>query len=197
MPQLLDVVRLTAERSLLNSHRSCRHTFDRSQCCLYSSGRSSPLPIPPSTMALYGHLKWDEQLELPMLRCLSITSTRHLSSIPRLRSPRHRLQSRRPRRLLVGWPRLGWLTVDKKKFPQAMKWVAQQLHNMGFLYGMYSSAGEMTCARYEGSLDYETQDAQSFASWDVDYLKYDNCFHKGRFGYPEISFNRYNVMWKL
>lgn len=90
----------------------------------------------------------------------------------------------------------GYINADKKKFPRGMKWVAQQLHDMGFLYGMYSSAGEMTCARYEGSLDYETQDAQSFASWDVDYLKYDNCFHRGRFGYPEISFNRYNVMWK-
>ncbi|KAI9870443.1 MAG: hypothetical protein M1823_008741, partial [Watsoniomyces obsoletus] len=67
---------------------------------------------------------------------------------------------------------------------------------MGFLYGMYSSAGEMTCARYEGSLDHETEDAESFASWDVDYLKYDNCYHMGRFGYPEVSYNRYNNMWQ-
>lgn len=67
---------------------------------------------------------------------------------------------------------------------------------MGFLYGIYSSAGEMTCAQYEGSLDHETQDAQSFASWDVDYLKYDNCFHQGRFGYSEVSFNQYNMIWK-
>jgi alpha-galactosidase len=90
----------------------------------------------------------------------------------------------------------GYIIVDKHKFPQGMKWVAKQLHNMGFLYGMYSSAGELTCARYEGSLDHEKEDAQSFASWDVDYLKYDNCYHKGRFGYPEVSFNRYNVMWE-
>jgi len=47
-----------------------------------------------------------------------------------------------------------------------------------------------------GSLDYELQDAQSFASWGVDYLKYDNCYHMGRFGTPQISFNRYNEMWK-
>lgn len=90
----------------------------------------------------------------------------------------------------------GYIIVDKHKFPQGMKWVAKQLHNMGFLYGMYSSAGELTCARYEGSLDHEKEDAQSFASWEVDYLKYDNCYHKGRFGYPEVSFNRYNVMWR-
>ena len=47
-----------------------------------------------------------------------------------------------------------------------------------------------------GSLDFETQDAQAFASWGVDYLKYDNCYHMGRFGTPQISYNRYNVMWK-
>jgi alpha-galactosidase len=88
----------------------------------------------------------------------------------------------------------GKIIVDSARFPSGMKAIAKKLHDAGFLYGMYSSAGEMTCARYEGSLDYETQDAQSWASWDVDYLKYDNCYHRGRFGYPEISFNRYNVM---
>jgi hypothetical protein len=45
-------------------------------------------------------------------------------------------------------------------------------------------------------LDYESQDAQAFASWGVDYLKYDNCYHMGRFGTPQISYNRYEVMWK-
>lgn len=75
-----------------------------------------------------------------------------------------------------------------------MKHVSDQLHDQGFLFGMYSSAGEMTCARYTGSLDYETQDAESWASWGVDYLKYDNCYHMGRFGTPKISFDRYNVM---
>lgn len=47
-----------------------------------------------------------------------------------------------------------------------------------------------------GSLDYETEDALAFASWGVDYLKYDNCYHMGRFGTPLISYNRYEVMWK-
>ena len=90
----------------------------------------------------------------------------------------------------------GYIKEDLNKFPHGMKWMAGQLHEMGFKYGMYSSAGEMTCARYEGSLDWEVQDATSYASWDVDYLKYDNCYHMGRFGYPEISFNRYNKMWQ-
>jgi alpha-galactosidase len=42
----------------------------------------------------------------------------------------------------------GFIRVDMEKFPHGMKWVAQQMHDQGLLYGMYSSAGEMTCARY-------------------------------------------------
>lgn len=88
----------------------------------------------------------------------------------------------------------GYITVDETKFPDGMKYVAEKLHDQGLLYGMYSSAGEMTCAQYDGSLDHEAEDAESFASWDVDYLKYDNCYHMGRFGTPKLSFDRYNVM---
>jgi alpha-galactosidase len=65
----------------------------------------------------------------------------------------------------------GYLNVDTRKFPNGMKWIAGELHDMGLKFGMYSSAGEMTCARYEGSLDHEEKDAESWASWDVDYLK--------------------------
>ena len=90
----------------------------------------------------------------------------------------------------------GHITIDKAKFPSGMKYVADQLHDQGLLYGMYSSAGELTCAKYPGSLDYEIEDATSYASWDVDYLKYDNCYHMGRFGTPKLSFDRYNVMAK-
>jgi alpha-galactosidase len=46
-----------------------------------------------------------------------------------------------------------------------------------------------------GSLDFEKQDAESFAKWGVDYLKYDNCYHMGRWGTPLLSFNRYKAMW--
>jgi alpha-galactosidase len=42
----------------------------------------------------------------------------------------------------------GKLIVDKKKFPRGMASVADDLHAQGFLFGMYSSAGELTCARY-------------------------------------------------
>jgi alpha-galactosidase len=46
-----------------------------------------------------------------------------------------------------------------------------------------------------GSLDWEENDAKRFAGWGVDYLKYDNCYHMGRFGTPKLSFDRYKVMW--
>jgi alpha-galactosidase len=42
---------------------------------------------------------------------------------------------------------------------------------LGFKFGIYSSAGTMTCGRYPGSIGYEAIDAETFASWGVDYLK--------------------------
>ena len=42
----------------------------------------------------------------------------------------------------------GFIRADAKKFPNGMEYVADQIHDLGLLYGMYSSAGEMTCARY-------------------------------------------------
>ena len=41
-----------------------------------------------------------------------------------------------------------WLLADQKKFPRGMKAVADDIHALGLLFGMYSSAGEMTCARF-------------------------------------------------
>lgn len=40
----------------------------------------------------------------------------------------------------------------------------------------------------------EKQDASTFASWGVDYLKYDNCYNEGQYGNALISYNRYNAM---
>lgn len=46
----------------------------------------------------------------------------------------------------------------------------------GLKLGLYSDAGSMTCARFAASLGHEKDDAKVFASWGVDFLKYDNCF---------------------
>lgn len=70
----------------------------------------------------------------------------------------------------------GNLVPDPKKFPHGMKSLGERIHAMGLKFGMYSCCGLMTCAGYPSSLDREWQDAQTFAEWGVDYLKYDYCF---------------------
>ena len=80
------------------------------------------------------------------------------------------------------------------KFPSGIPSLASQIHSMGLGFGMYSSAGKYTCAQYAGSLGMEKQDAQTFAYWGVDYLKYDNCYNEGQEGTALISYNRYKAM---
>lgn len=40
----------------------------------------------------------------------------------------------------------------------------------------------------------EKTDAQTFADWGIDYLKYDNCYNQGQEGTEILSFNRYKTM---
>jgi len=60
------------------------------------------------------------------------------------------------------------------KFPD-MKALADYVHSRGLKLGIYSSPGSKTCAGFEGSLGHEQQDADTYAKWGVDYLKYDLC----------------------
>jgi alpha-galactosidase len=61
-----------------------------------------------------------------------------------------------------------------EKFPD-MKGLGDYLHARGLKFGIYSSPGPQTCARFAGSYGHEQQDADLYASWGVDYLKYDLC----------------------
>ena len=70
----------------------------------------------------------------------------------------------------------GNLVADPEKFPHGMKYVGDYIHSKGLKFGMYSCAGTRTCAGYPASFDHEFQDARTFASWGVDFLKYDFCF---------------------
>lgn len=88
----------------------------------------------------------------------------------------------------------GSIVVDAAKFPDGMAAVADDIHGLGLKFGMYSSAGRYTCGQYEASLGHEAVDAQTFADWGVDYLKYDNCYNQGEAGTQYLSRNRYNVM---
>lgn len=60
------------------------------------------------------------------------------------------------------------------KFPD-MKALAAYVHSKGLKLGIYSSPGPRTCGGYPGSYGHEEQDAKTFASWGIDYLKYDWC----------------------
>lgn len=64
--------------------------------------------------------------------------------------------------------------LTNEKFPD-MKALGDSLHNMGLKFGIYSSPGPLTCGGYTASYQHELKDAQSFASWGIDYLKYDWC----------------------
>jgi alpha-galactosidase len=74
---------------------------------------------------------------------------------------------------------LGFIHPDAKKFPSGMKALADYIHAKGLKFGLYSDAGWKTCGGRPGSRGYEFQDAKSYASWGVDYLKYDWCNTQG------------------
>jgi alpha-galactosidase len=63
---------------------------------------------------------------------------------------------------------------SNSKFPD-MKALGDYIHARGLKFGIYSSPGPQTCARFAASYGHEQQDADLYASWGVDYLKYDLC----------------------
>ncbi len=64
--------------------------------------------------------------------------------------------------------------LTNEKFPD-MKALGDSIHSLGLKFGIYSSPGPLTCGGYTASYQHEMQDAQSYAKWGVDYLKYDWC----------------------
>ncbi|EHO39684.1 Alpha-galactosidase, NEW1 domain-containing protein [Caldithrix abyssi DSM 13497] len=64
-----------------------------------------------------------------------------------------------------------------KKFPD-IKRLADDIHALGLKLGIYSSPGPLTCGGYTASYGYEELDAQTFARWGVDFLKYDLCSYR-------------------
>ncbi|KAJ6296492.1 hypothetical protein OIU78_024359 [Salix suchowensis] len=74
----------------------------------------------------------------------------------------------------------GNLVPKTSTFPSGIKALADYIHGKGLKLGIYSDAGSQTCSRtMPGSLGHEEHDARTFASWGVDYLKYDNCNNDG------------------
>jgi hypothetical protein len=58
-----------------------------------------------------------------------------------------------------------------------MKALGDYLHSKGFKFGIHNCAGTKTCAGFPGGRGHEYQDALKYASWGVDFLKYDWCNH--------------------
>ncbi len=67
--------------------------------------------------------------------------------------------------------------TSNEKFPD-MKALADYVHSKGLKLGIYSSPGPTTCAGFEGSYEHEIQDANQYAAWGIDYLKYDLCGYR-------------------
>ncbi|GAA3660811.1 glycoside hydrolase family 27 protein [Streptomyces chitinivorans] len=80
----------------------------------------------------------------------------------------------------------GNLRANPAKFPSGMKALGDYIHGKGLKFGIYQAPNEKTCAQgvgtypgSTGSRGHEAQDAATFASWGVDYLKYDWCSGNG------------------
>ncbi|EHA18663.1 alpha-galactosidase extracellular [Aspergillus niger ATCC 1015] len=69
----------------------------------------------------------------------------------------------------------GSLQWNTTKFPHGLPWLAKYVKAKGFHFGIYEDSGNMTCGGYPGSYNHEEQDANTFASWGIDYLKLDGC----------------------
>jgi len=81
----------------------------------------------------------------------------------------------------------GALQPDPARFPDGIKPVADYVHSLGLKFGIYTSAGTMNCAATTaGSYGHYRQDTATFASWGVDYIKFDWCYIPMR-SYPHMT----------
>ncbi len=88
----------------------------------------------------------------------------------------------------------GALRPDPRKFPDGIAPVAAYVHSLGLKFGMYTSAGFLNCAATSaGSYGHFQQDARLFASWGVDYLKFDWCNIPYEY-YPHMTHVQVGVM---
>jgi alpha-galactosidase len=91
----------------------------------------------------------------------------------------------------------GSLRADPLRFPSGIGALADHLHTKGLRLGLYQTPAERTCAQRAGlypgatgSRGHERQDAETFAKWGVDYLKYDWCSPEGTGADQHAAFTR-------
>ncbi|KAL5280874.1 hypothetical protein ACFFRR_004717 [Megaselia abdita] len=82
------------------------------------------------------------------------------------------------------------LVADRDRFPSGMKALADYIHGKGLKFGLYEDYGTHTCAGYPGVINNMKLDAETFAEWEVDYVKLDGCYADSESmdkGYPEFG----------
>lgn len=86
----------------------------------------------------------------------------------------------------------GSLPWNETIFPDGLPAVGEYIHSLGLGFGVYSDSGVQMCMTGQpnqtGSLGYEERDAQMFASWEADLLKYDNCYSSAERGFPNVDY---------
>jgi len=80
----------------------------------------------------------------------------------------------------------GTIVADPARFPSGIKALADYVHGKGLKLGIYTDAGTGTCEKRPGSLNHEVQDAKTYASWGIDYVKIDWCNAEGLD--PEVQY---------
>jgi alpha-galactosidase len=83
----------------------------------------------------------------------------------------------------------GTIVADPQHFPSGIKSLADYVHSKALKLGVYTDAGRMTCQKRPGSYEHEFQDAKTYASWGVDYVKVDWCYAEGLD--PEVQYAKF------
>jgi hypothetical protein len=68
------------------------------------------------------------------------------------------------------------LIANRKRFPNGIRALADYVHSKGLKLGIYADAGRKTCGEWPGSAGHYDLDAQTFAEWGVDSVKFDGCY---------------------
>ncbi len=87
----------------------------------------------------------------------------------------------------------GHLVADPVWFPSGMKALGDYIHSQGLKFGLYSTHGSSTCQNVAADFGYEVIDAKDYASWGVDFFKFDTC-NGGLPNDPNAFYNRYKVL---
>ncbi|XP_049876962.1 alpha-N-acetylgalactosaminidase-like [Pectinophora gossypiella] len=72
----------------------------------------------------------------------------------------------------------GRMVPDRSRFKSGMKAMADYIHSKGLKFGMYQDIGNKTCQGYPGLKNHEQLDVDTFAGWEIDFLKVDGCYEK-------------------